>query len=150
MSNFILRIITSVILISIIYLSLQNIFILFIVLFLISYFSTIEYNLIVNKIFKNKSLFYFFSINVFIIYISIFSVSIWMFLNSANHIAIVAFVFLILICTSTDIGGYLFGKTIGGKKLTKISPNKTYSGVIGSYLISILCGFVYSLFFSKY
>jgi len=38
----------------------------------------------------------------------------------------------------SDIGGYIFGKTFGGKKLTKISPNKTYSGAIGSFILSLL------------
>ena len=38
----------------------------------------------------------------------------------------------------SDIGGYIFGKTFGGKKLTKISPNKTYSGAVGSFLCSLL------------
>ena len=44
--------------------------------------------------------------------------------------------YLLIICISTDIGGYVFGKIIGGKKLTKISPNKTYSGSMGSFLLS--------------
>jgi phosphatidate cytidylyltransferase len=35
------------------------------------------------------------------------------------------------ICVSTDIGGYVFGNIFKGPKLTKISPKKTYSGVIG-------------------
>jgi len=48
------------------------------------------------------------------------------------------FIFVLLICISTDIGGYVFGKILKGPKLTKISPNKTYSGMIGGYLISIL------------
>ena len=38
----------------------------------------------------------------------------------------------------SDIGGYIFGKTFGGKKLTKISPNKTYSGALGSLVLSLL------------
>ena len=38
----------------------------------------------------------------------------------------------------SDIGGYILGKTIGGKKLTKISPNKTISGSLGSFCFSIL------------
>ena len=49
-----------------------------------------------------------------------------------------AFLLIILICIFTDIGGYVFGKTFGGKKLTKISPKKTYSGVIGSFLLSLI------------
>jgi len=44
--------------------------------------------------------------------------------------------YILLICFSSDIGGYVVGKSIGGKKLTKISPNKTISGTIGSFLFS--------------
>ena len=50
----------------------------------------------------------------------------------------VVFLFVISICFFSDIGGYVIGRTIGGKKLTKISPNKTVSGSIGSFLFSIL------------
>ena len=45
---------------------------------------------------------------------------------------------VIIICMSTDVGGYLFGNVFKGPKLTKISPKKTYSGVIGSFLLSII------------
>ncbi len=48
------------------------------------------------------------------------------------------FLFVIIICISTDIGGYVFGKTFKGPKLTKISPQKTYSGLLGSYFLSII------------
>tara|TARA_B100001057_G_scaffold164978_1_gene165515 strand:- start:4688 stop:5338 length:651 start_codon:yes stop_codon:yes gene_type:complete len=48
------------------------------------------------------------------------------------------FLFILLICISTDIGGYIFGKLLKGPKLISISPNKTYAGVIGGYLFSIL------------
>ena len=49
------------------------------------------------------------------------------------------FLLIITICISTDIGGYIFGKIIRGPKLIKkISPNKTYSGMFGSFLLSIL------------
>ena len=50
----------------------------------------------------------------------------------------VVFLFVISICFFSDIGGYVIGRAIGGKKLTKISPNKTVSGSIGSFLFSIL------------
>tara|TARA_Y100000389_G_C17041321_1_gene308286 strand:- start:68 stop:466 length:399 start_codon:yes stop_codon:yes gene_type:complete len=46
--------------------------------------------------------------------------------------------YLISICICSDIGGLIFGKTFKGKKLTKISPNKTISGSIGSFLLSLL------------
>jgi len=47
-------------------------------------------------------------------------------------------IFVISICIATDIGGYIFGKIIKGPKLTRISPNKTYSGMIGGYLLSLI------------
>ena len=48
-------------------------------------------------------------------------------------------IFVILICISTDIGGYVFGKIFKGPKLTVISPNKTYAGMFGGYLLSLIC-----------
>jgi len=48
------------------------------------------------------------------------------------------FLYVISICFFTDMGGYFFGKTFGGKKLSKISPNKTISGTIGSFIFSII------------
>jgi phosphatidate cytidylyltransferase len=46
--------------------------------------------------------------------------------------------FIAIICVSTDTGGYIFGKFLNGPKLTKLSPKKTYAGVIGSFLLSII------------
>ena len=56
------------------------------------------------------------------------------------------FLFVILISILTDIGGYIFGKVFKGPKLTRISPKKTYSGVIGGFILSI----VGSLIFIEY
>ncbi len=47
-------------------------------------------------------------------------------------------IYILLICIFSDIGGYVVGKLIGGKKLTKISPNKTISGSIGSFIFSLI------------
>ena len=49
-----------------------------------------------------------------------------------------------MICISTDIGGYLFGKIFKGPKLTKFSPKKTYTGMIGSFLLPIFLLFIIS------
>ena len=54
------------------------------------------------------------------------------------------FIIILCICICSDIGGYIFGKAIGGKKLTKISPNKTISGSIGSFIFSILPIFLFN------
>ena len=53
------------------------------------------------------------------------------------------FIFVILICIFTDIGGYVFGRIFKGPKLTKISTNKTYSGSIGGFLFSLVTGFFF-------
>ena len=42
-----------------------------------------------------------------------------------------------MICILSDTGGYTVGNLVGGKKLTKISPNKTISGSLGSFIFSI-------------
>ena len=46
-------------------------------------------------------------------------------------------IYSILVAIMSDIGGLVFGKVFKGKKLTKISPNKTVSGSIGSFIFSI-------------
>jgi len=56
------------------------------------------------------------------------------------------FIIIVMICIFTDVGGYLFGKIFKGPKLIKISPNKTYAGMIGGYLCSIM--FI-SIFFNN-
>ena len=48
-----------------------------------------------------------------------------------------------IICISTDTGGYIFGKLFKGPKLTKLSPNKTYAGAIGSFLFSIIISILF-------
>ena len=54
------------------------------------------------------------------------------------------FFFLILIiCIFTDIGGYTLGKIFKGPKLSKISPNKTYTGMFGGFLFSLISGLFY-------
>ena len=57
------------------------------------------------------------------------------------------FILVILICIATDIGGFFFGKLFKGPKLTKISPNKTYSGVVGSFFLSIIFALLYTNYY---
>lgn len=57
-------------------------------------------------------------------------------------------IFLLLVCKSTDIFGYIFGKTLGRHKMSPvISPNKTIEGAIGGVLSSLLiahiCYFIF-------
>ena len=77
---------------------------------------------------------------IFFLFFSFYSVYIIK-IDSADNLY---FVLVLLICISTDMGGFLFGKFFKGPKLTKISPNKTYSGVIGSFLLPILVINIYN------
>ena len=54
------------------------------------------------------------------------------------------FIMILAICIFTDIGGYIFGKLFKGPKLIKISPNKTYAGMIGGFILSMIAGFIYN------
>jgi len=66
-----------------------------------------------------------------------------------NEETIFNFSTIIIICIFTDMGGYIFGKILKGPKITKISPNKTYAGVLGGFLCSII--FLYStIYLGKY
>ena len=56
------------------------------------------------------------------------------------------FLYILIVCVSTDIGGYIFGKVFKGPKLIKISPKKTYTGVIGGYLMSIILYYLFKNF----
>jgi phosphatidate cytidylyltransferase len=60
-----------------------------------------------------------------------------------------SFLFIVIVCIFTDIGGYIFGKIFKGPKLIKISPNKTYAGVFGSFLLSLIAGLIYLNYFGK-
>ena len=60
-----------------------------------------------------------------------------------EKISLALFILTIVICISTDLGGYVFGKIFKGPKLTKISPNKTYAGMIGSFVVSIIVGSIF-------
>ena len=55
------------------------------------------------------------------------------------------FLLIILICVSTDIGGYIFGHLFNGPKLSKISPNKTQSGMIGGFVLSLISSSIFVL-----
>ena len=63
--------------------------------------------------------------------------------NLRTYAGLNFFLFIILISIFTDIGGYIFGRFFKGPKLTKISPNKTYSGVVGSLIMPMLVGLFY-------
>ena len=134
------RIITSIPLILLLGLSFYYTYILIISLILISIISWIEFQGLVSKIFKKKNFilnFYKLSFyGLFFIYLITFSSIIFSGIQQDNFK--INMIYLFSICIFSDIGGLLFGKIFKGKKLTKISPNKTISGSIGSFMLSLL------------
>ena len=94
------------------------------------------------KMTKNKDILRIFGL--FFLFFSFFST-----IYLRQHIGLNFFIFIIIVCIFTDTGGYIFGKTFKGPKLTRVSPKKTYSGVIGSFLISILFGLIYIKYFGQ-
>jgi phosphatidate cytidylyltransferase len=145
--NLLKRIITSIILLSLLFIinfSNQYIFILSILILGVAI--CIEANNLISKllILKQKKNFSSnkFNTKFLILNIIVFCYIFFIFCNFSYQIhsyeSPIFFLYVISICFFTDIGGYVFGKIIGGKKLSKISPNKTISGTLGSFLLSIV------------
>ena len=137
------RISTSLILFLFIYICVFiNIYISLISLTIISFFAWVEFVKIIKKIYsKKKKLLFKFIILISFVYFSLLTF-ICINLISSNK---VLFIYVLLICIASDIGGYLFGKTFKGKKLTKVSPNKTIIGMFGSFILSCLPYIIFSL-----
>ena len=140
MPEIIKRILTSIFLLILLYILINNTVLLTIGLFfmLIELFN--EFNSMMKKIFykKNEKFKLFFFLTLINFYLIIFGLTIFITLESSNNLHKIYLLMIISICICTDIGGYCFGKLFKGKKLTKISPNKTYSGAIGSYISALL------------
>jgi len=128
------RVITSIILIAIVLncLFIHN-FSWLLLLIVVSFICWVEFTNLIKKILKRKA------IKILPIILSFLFLVI--FIYSAYEYRIkegaVGILFVLGICIFSDVGGYIVGKSIGGKKLTKISPNKTISGSYGSFLFSL-------------
>ena len=139
------RLITSFFLFFILAFSYINKYCLVLTLAAVSIISFIEFKNLIDKLFNNIATnIPFFKIILLLtlsIYLVIFSLILWHFFN--DHNLKILILYLILVCVVTDIGGLIFGKIFKGKKLTSISPNKTYSGLIGGYIFSFTLLFIF-------
>ncbi len=134
-ANFKKRILTSFLLILLLFLMMFSKPIFLYILILSGVFATIEFIEIIKKIFKE----YFYRLFCILFFITLIFVLFTIFFILAEYIQFKAILFSLLItCISSDIGGYIIGKTLKGPKITKISPNKTISGSIGSFIFSCL------------
>jgi phosphatidate cytidylyltransferase len=142
-SELLKRSISSLFLMSLVFLSaLINDYIFLSILFIVVILSWIEWIKVIEKI-RFKKIYRIIHIILFLIYLLV------AFIVCFNVFVIDKYFFLtiLMICVFSDVGGYVFGKTFGGKKLTKISPNKTISGSIGSFILSYIGFFVIYLYF---
>ena len=142
-SELLKRSISSLFLMTLVLLSaLINDYIFLSILFIVVILSWIEWIKVIEKV-RFKKLYRIIHIILFLIYL------LMAFIVCFNVFVIDKYFFLtiLMICVFSDVGGYVFGKTFGGKKLTKISPNKTISGSIGSFILSYIGFFVIYLYF---
>ena len=124
-----LRILSSIILILICIFFVFNGSFLFNVFIIVCFFLTIyEW----QQMSKNKVYNYLGYIFLLISFFSAYSI------RHIDENSLSNFIFVLIICISTDLGGYIFGKIFNGPKLTKISPKKTYAGVFGGYILAVL------------
>ena len=78
---------------------------------------------------------------IFLDVILVISLLSLLFLRNESASSYLLLIWIIILTIFSDIGGYVFGKVFRWRKLTSISPNKTLSGVIGSFFFSILSVF---------
>jgi len=139
------RIITSCFLLSLLVLMFQYSFILIISIIIIAAINWIEFYALISKIFKKNDfkhkVFRFLGKSISLIYLSLI-----VFLIMINFELKIYIFYALLISIFSDIGGLIIGKIFKGKKLSKISPNKTISGSIGSFLFSL---FLIPMFYSQ-
>jgi len=147
MSNeLIKRIMTSLILfVVVIFCILINKIIFLIAVFMTAYLCFSEWCNINYKFFSGQFWNYFLIRGLGLFYLLFSFILGAFFLRGNSFESALFFIVVLCICICSDTGGYVFGNIIGGKKLTKISPNKTISGSIGSFIFSILPIFLIDL-----
>ena len=128
-SELLKRIITSIVIFSILLLVLINSE-LYLIIFLFLFYLLSFY-----EIYKNSNSLKFTIISNILLLVAFYS---FYYLRGDSIKELVFLCWALFTTILSDIGGYIFGKTFGGKKLTKISPNKTYSGAVGSLVLSLL------------
>ena len=139
-SNLKKRIATSIFLISLLIGMSFYSYIMIISLIIIAIISWIEFYALISKIIKKNQLMdkFFRSLYKFLslLYLSGLVYLILAIESEYSNLK-VYLLYSVLVSIMSDIGGLVFGKIFKGKKLTKISPNKTISGSIGSFIFSI-------------
>ena len=121
------RILTSTVLLPILFLATIFSGTYLILLLILVYF------LCVYEIIKNTKNIIFIIFSNILLILSFFS---FYYLRGNTEYSLTILLWILISTFLSDTGGYIFGKIFKGRKLTKISPNKTYSGLIGSIILS--------------
>jgi phosphatidate cytidylyltransferase len=135
------RIITSFFLITLLFLMFSYIYILITALIVIAIIAWVEFYHLISKIFPNKNfretLLRFAFKSTSLVFLTLLAISIIVIEAFNSKLSFFVY-FSLLVSIASDLGGLVIGKTFKGKKLTKISPNKTISGSVGSFVFSLL------------
>jgi phosphatidate cytidylyltransferase len=139
-SNIKKRILTSILLISLLIGMFYYSYIMIVSLIIIAIISWIEFYALISKILKKNILKDRFFRSIYktlsLFYLSGLVYLIFAIESEYSNLKIYL-LYSVLVAILSDIGGLVCGKIFKGKKLTKISPNKTISGSIGSFIFSI-------------
>ena len=115
----------------------------FLLCFLLIVFFAANYELF--SVFKKKIIILFLELILILALLSIYTLRHDSYYSNTplnDQASFVLLMWIIILCVCSDIGGYIFGKTFKWKKLTKISPNKTLSGALGSFIFSLFSVFI--------
>ncbi len=145
--NLKIRFFTSIVLLLTLFFMAINTYVLAYILIITGILAFLEFSKIIKIIYIKKKIKAFFYNLSFLIFLFAFC-SFFLLLSSYFHLKIILFIILV-ICIGSDIGGFVIGKTFKGPKLTKISPNKTILGSIGSLVFSASFGVIMIYFLTK-
>ena len=134
------RIYTSIALIILLTLMYLFSFIMIISLIIIAIIIWIEFYALISKIFRKNNtkdkFLRFLNKLISLLYLSLLVFFIFL-IESYYYNFEIYLIYSVLVAICSDIGGLIVGKTFKGKKLTKISPKKTISGCVGSFVFSL-------------
>ncbi len=134
-NNFYKRIITSLFLTLILCFGLfYNDYSWKVLVIILSFLCLYEFYNLINNIYKNKIIIIILFVLVSFYFFFFSSLLIRLKIEFGEEMILI----LIISCIFSDIGGYIVGKSVGGPKLTSISPNKTISGAFGSIIFTII------------
>ena len=144
------RIVTSIVLLSLLIAMYFYTYIMIISLIIIAIITWVEFYALISKIIIRNStwdkLLRFLCKTISLLYLSLLVY--FIFLIESHYLNLkIFFLYSVLVSILSDIGGLIFGKTFKGRKLTKISPNKTISGSIGAFIFSL---FLIPIFYEKF